>query len=315
MKIRFSAVVLFLIGLLCLTQAQVPMTGAGLGAPGGAAPFQGLGDLSLTGVKAYHSCARAYSAAYAAALGNMCIIADAATGATTCTLVAAATGFVNLTGTYCPGSTTPSAFCAANTSCVVKRFYDQSGATACNTTVACDVSQATAANMPALTFSALSGLPCATFSAASVMTSAATLTINSQPISQTMVARIQNSGGNNNIFGDSSGGFVFYYPGSANTVSFWGGGSIGNIAASSASFHMFQAGILGATSLFAVGSSQSSVSTGGDFYPTTSIEFGFSGFVGVLCEASVISTQLSGANMTSVYNNANSASGGYNGNL
>lgn len=114
--------------------------------------YQGPGDV-FGGGYAWFSCARAYNLAYANGTNPMCDLVDATTGAVAvCTLRAATTGFVDLTGNYCTGSTTPSLACAAAAggACRVKQAYDQTGNTRHST-------QATAANMLSLVFSASPG--------------------------------------------------------------------------------------------------------------------------------------------------------------
>jgi hypothetical protein len=72
----------------------------------------------------------------------------------------ATTGFVDLTA-YCPGSLTPAAACAAASggSCKVTKVYDQIGTN--------HFVQVTLANMPAIIFSAVNGLPALVCAAAS----------------------------------------------------------------------------------------------------------------------------------------------------
>jgi hypothetical protein len=210
---------------------------AALAGPSGGG-YQGPGDI-VGSATAFYSCARAYNAAYATATGNLCIIADVGTGLTTCTLVAATTGFVNLTGTYCGGST-PAAFCTAHTSCVVTQMYDQSGALACASSTACNLSQATLADMPALTFSALNSLPCLTSAANQSMTSTNPLTI-SQPWTFTAVAeRTGSFTTENDLIGNNGGGVnSFFTPATGHVELYILGGSTTVVAADSA-FHGLQ---------------------------------------------------------------------------
>jgi len=134
-------------------QVQQLLLGAGKGAPGGAA-YQGPGDV-VSGALVWGSTARAYNSAYANGTNPLADLKDLATGTVAiCTLRVATTGFVDLTGGYCIGSTTPSIACAAAAggSCIVSKVYDQTGN-------ARDYTQATAASMPGLIFGALNGLP------------------------------------------------------------------------------------------------------------------------------------------------------------
>lgn len=182
-------------------QAQLTLTGAGLGSPTVAAGYQGPGDVGLT-YSHFYSCARAYNATVAAAISNMCDLVDsAAPTVVICTLRTLSTGFVDLTA-YCPGSVTPAAKCAAATGavCNVSQVYDQVGA---NPAVV-----ATAVNQPQLTFSALNGLPgmtCAT-GAVCVPSSAGSVTI-AQPLTLTSVyKRTANPTTIGGIIGSTSAG-------------------------------------------------------------------------------------------------------------
>lgn len=121
---------------------------------GSAPSYQGPGDV-VSGALAWGSCARAYNTSYANGTNPLCDLVDATTGLVAiCTLRVLTTGFVDMVGNYCTGSTTPALACAAAAggSCKVSRAYDQSG----NTN---HFTQATPANMPGLVFSALNGLP------------------------------------------------------------------------------------------------------------------------------------------------------------
>lgn len=134
--------------------------------------YQGPGDV-VSGAALWGSCARAYNAAYANGTNLLCDLVDSAAPTTViCTLRVLTTGFVDLAGTYCTGSVTPLAKCAAATGavCNISKVYDQTGN-------ARDWTQATAANQPTLTFSALGGLPGMTFNAGSGQVNAAALTL------------------------------------------------------------------------------------------------------------------------------------------
>lgn len=132
--------------------------------------YQGPGDV-VSGATIFFSCARAYNAAYANGTNPLCDLVDsAAPTVVICTLRVATTGFADLTGTYCTGSVTPSAKCAAATGgvCNVQKMYDQSGA-------GNHATNNTAASQPVLTFSganSLPGLTCAAASATLLLTTA-----------------------------------------------------------------------------------------------------------------------------------------------
>ena len=108
-------------------------------------PYAGPGDVA-SGAFFFHSCGRAYSAAYAASGGAACDVVDTATGLITCTMHFLSTGFVNKTECSGVGQ-------SCQTACSVAKEYDQTG----NGNYG---SQATLADMPALAFNAQNGLPC-----------------------------------------------------------------------------------------------------------------------------------------------------------
>jgi len=133
--------------------------------------YQGPGDM-VSGAIVWGSCARVYNAAAASTSTSLCDLVAVTGGAAVCTLRGTASGFVDLAASYCAG-TTPSAACAAASggSCKVSKVYDQTG-------TGNHFTQATLGNMPALTFSALNGLPGLTF------TSAASSQINTPAMTQ-----------------------------------------------------------------------------------------------------------------------------------
>lgn len=114
------------------------------------ATYQGPGDVFSTGIYAWYSTARAYNAAYAAANGNMFKVVDTSTGTASCTVKAAASGYVDLTTAFCPDSA-PAVnlvtFCTVThaTGCSITTIYNQAG-----TGSGCDAVQATLASMPLL---------------------------------------------------------------------------------------------------------------------------------------------------------------------
>lgn len=137
-------ILLFLILLILPAFAQLPLTGAGKGAPGGGSSYTGVGD--IVAMQVYLGL-RCYNNAYS---GNVADIWDSATGNTTETLITCSSGgtlneTVNSLATTCSGG------------CRVKTLYDQSGNTNC-TGAACDVTQATNANRPTFTTSGCTGL-------------------------------------------------------------------------------------------------------------------------------------------------------------
>lgn len=166
---------LLVTGFVCVAQAQLPLTHGGKGAPV-ATSYVGPGDV-VSGASAWWSCARAYNAAYANGSNSLCDLVAVTGGASVCTLRVATTGFADLAGTYCAG-TDPAAACAAASggSCKVSKAYDQTGN-------ARDATQATLANMPAITFADLNSLPTLTFSSGSSTNLTAASFTATQPFS------------------------------------------------------------------------------------------------------------------------------------
>jgi hypothetical protein len=120
----------------------------------GAAPtYQGPGDV-VGSATFWGSCARVYSAAGASTSTSLCDLVAVTGGGAVCTLRGSSTGFVDLAGSYCAG-TTPAAACAAASggSCKVTKVYNQVSPGTL------DAVQATLANMPALAFAAINSFP------------------------------------------------------------------------------------------------------------------------------------------------------------
>jgi len=143
---RIISVLLFCAGLLCLAQAQVPMTGAGVGAPGGGAPaYTGPGDLTLSATFVAWYGFSCFTAAYS---GNVASIWDHATNNTTNTVITCSAGSLVTTSPSSLATT-----CAV--ACDVDVMYDQSG-THCDSSVACRADAAGMGAMPPLN---LTGAP------------------------------------------------------------------------------------------------------------------------------------------------------------
>jgi hypothetical protein len=281
------------------------------------AGYQGPGDV-IGSATAFYSCSRAYNAAYATATGNLCIIADAATGNTsTCTLVASTTGFVNLTGTYCGGST-PAAFCTAHTSCVVSTMYDQTAGNQCTASpTTCNIVQTTLANMPALTFSSLNSLPCVTMVAASALSTATPLNaIAAQPYTAAVVAKQTTTGSNPNIFGTGGGNPGQSY-GSGGSVAQIFAGTLLTAAETDNAYHGLQFIANGASSGITVDSTATTGNAGTSAWGAGGNHIvlgGGTAMIGSFCEGGVWPIAFTAGNQSSWFSNANGSSG-YNGGL
>jgi hypothetical protein len=183
---RLSLALAFLLALAGSSHAQGGMgPGPGMVHSTGSS-YSGPGDV-VSGATAWGSCARAYNAAYANGTNPLCDLVDTSAGGTAiCTLRVLTTGFVDLAGSYCTGSTTPAAACAAAAggACRVSKIYDQTGTTT-------GWVNATNSQRPVLTFSALNSLPGWTCTAAanSFLATNAAITIATPPITYVAVAK------------------------------------------------------------------------------------------------------------------------------
>ncbi len=202
---RRKVLLIFAFLWLAPASAQVPMTGAGMAVPAvAAATYQGPGDVFSTSAIGFWSCARVWNAAAASTSTNLCDINAVTGGAAVCTLRGSSTGFVDLAGSYCAG-TTPAAACAAASggSCIISKVYNQvSPGTA-------DLTQATAANMPPLVFSStpsstLPAISCGTAAQNLQVSSSSTIT-QSQPYTFSLVYR-RTDATSSIAFGPSAGG-------------------------------------------------------------------------------------------------------------
>ena len=153
---RLLGWILLLIGIGCLTQSQAfwQSRNSNYDRSTSSGSYQGPGDI-VSGAAAFWSCGRAYTAAFAATQGAICIVKDTATGLTSCTLNIGTNGFANLSANVCAGNTTSVlTFCTiTNVSCSISQMYDQTGN-------GVTLTQNTLANMPTLSFNVSNSLPC-----------------------------------------------------------------------------------------------------------------------------------------------------------
>lgn len=219
------------------------MTGGGLPTPSiVAASYQGPGDIT-TGAIAFYSCGRAYNLAYAQALGAACDVVDTATGLVTGTMHFLATGFVNTTELTGVGQ-------ACHVACSITKEYDQTG-------TGNDAVQATLANMPALTFNAQNGLPCAagTNNAAINLETAGAIT-QAAPFSETsVVERTGSFTTTQKISSNDTNVAGMNFTTSANTINSGIGGTARSLTANDNAFHALLSVASGTAPLFAINSS------------------------------------------------------------
>jgi hypothetical protein len=248
---RFFRLALLALALASPVQAQLLTTGAG-GGVAAAPSYQGPGDIA-SGAIAFYSTGRAYNAAYATAKSSLADLVDTATGLLTCTLKVGTNGYADLTTVYCPTLVPVSnvvTWCTTVGGCSVTKLYDQTG-------TGNHVLQATLANMPALTFNAQNGLPCAAGTGTSSLNlSTAGAISQNAPYSLTAVAertgsfttvqRILRNGTTNAA--------SLAYGGSANMITTNNGTSV-SLTASDNAFHAFLVVASVSAPLFAVDSS------------------------------------------------------------
>lgn len=238
-----------------LHAGTLPLLGAGLGAPAVVASFQGPGDI-VSGALIWGSCARVFNASLATTATSLCDLKDATTGTVSvCTLRGSSTGFVDLTGSYCVGSLTPTAACvaAAGGACKVSKVYDQTG-------TGNFWSTATAAAMPTLTFSALNGLPGIQCAGACVFPTPSIT--QSQPFSVSYVAeRTGNLTTAQNVLSTSGGVVRVGFSASTNTATIVAGSAI-TATASDSAFHATQGVINGASSSLVIDGSATTGNAG-----------------------------------------------------
>lgn len=248
----------FLLTLCVSAQAQLNGGGTGFPGPGMTASASYSGPVDVVGSPLYAYALRAISSADRGnAIINLCDdaganCADIATDATT--------GAMNNPGTLGANN------CATSNTCRVKTWYDRSGANSCGGS-ACNVTQATTANMPTLTWSCINSKPCLVFGATHWLGSAATapsftggtLSAVSQRTGAFTTAANIISVGNTGSQGNLN------YRQVANTLQMFlgtAGQTVGNITDSN--YHTFQAVFNGASSVLVCGGGAgSNCSTGG----------------------------------------------------
>lgn len=178
---------------------QMSLLGAGA-PPSGGTTYQGPGDV-VSGATVFGSCARVYTAALATSSTLLCDLVAVTGGAAVCTLQATTTGFVDLAGSYCPGSLTPAAACAAASggSCKVTKVYDQTG-------TGNHFTQAVLGSMPAFNLSGLNSLPSmrTTSAGASILTSVTSFTQSNGFTWSGVTQRTGNIANPNNLIGSSA---------------------------------------------------------------------------------------------------------------
>ncbi len=297
-----------LIGCLSLVvagvppRAQVPMTGAGLGAPGGSPPPTFTGPLDVvSGAKGWWGMRAASTADRGNKLVNVCNPSDVAcvdmvSDATTGDLVVTTVGGLD---------------CSIVT-CTIKTFYDRSGALFGNGAVAWDMTQATIGNRAQFKTSAIGSKPCALFSGvAPYATTNGSASTIAQPFTFSAVANrtgsISTSGGILNFVGAS---WVAFSDGVANQITANSGTSI-TVTAADSSFHAIQyIGNSTSSDLYIDGSSNVANSGTNSLGSNVSMNIGRQTFgpllTGYYCEGGVWPTGFNGTQKSNMNSNQRS---------
>jgi Alpha-L-arabinofuranosidase B, catalytic len=222
---------------------------------GGSASFTGPGDIVASATAFWGL--RAYNAAYATSNGKLVNVVRAS-DSHTCDLLAASTGGVGLTANCSSGADngqSATAFCNSTT-CSVTEAYDQTGS-------GNNVTQSTGADQPTITFNCINtSLPCMTFSGSSQFLQGSGITVN-QPFTVSYVAeRTGNFNNGGSTFGSHNGVVSLGFQNNANQVyMFAGAATIVGTAADSAA-HIVQNVFNGASSIFNIDGTGTTVSPG-----------------------------------------------------
>lgn len=288
-------------GLVCLSQAQVPMTGAGKGVPGAVA-YQGPGDV-VSGAL-WWAGLRGYNTAYTGNAANICTPLDAV-----CLDVTIVGGALNTTtlGTLACNNLT--------TICTVKILYDQSGNSNCGGP--CDFTQATIASRPIYVASgaangcSTTAFPCMAFVSGTpgLISPNFSPVAVSQPYTASGVVNRTGDTGNFRDWVTLTGTTLVGAPGSANTMRMSAGAEL-DATASDNAFHAIQALFDTTCNLYIDGGGNTGacgsdpVQNGATF--RIGSNFSASGYTGKVLEAGLWSVGFSAGNLTSMNSNQHS---------
>jgi hypothetical protein len=315
----------FLIALAALVGAVVSPVSAQLGGglmfpgPGhgvssGGGSYTGPGDI-VSGASAWWGL-RAYSAAYATALGNIADIVDTATGGSLCTMKAKATGDADLTSLSCVGGTVSvTTFCTVThaAGCSVAKLYDQTGN-------GFFLTNSTLSKMPTLVLGSVSGLasnrPSMVFASASTQNLTSPLQLATpQPMTLTGVANRSGTSAGAIVASDTSNNAELRLD-TAGTILIYSGGTPASQSETDGAWHSF-AGVFtttGAASFVNVdGSSGTGASVGTNGYSagTSHARMGNNAFGstmnGNVQEGGVWPSALSGTQISNLYNGTGGA--------
>lgn len=312
---------LLIIGALCIAQEervsafwQSRDSNYNVNITGAAAGYSGPGDV-VGSAFVFYSSARAYNAAYANGTNPLADIVDTATGLAACTIQVKTNGFADLTSAVCPtGSPTVgvTTFCTVThaAGCSVTKIYDQTGN-------GFHLTQATLADMPVLSLSALNSLPCLLGNGSSTFLDNAVVTgAPAQPFSFSAVGKRtanftsqQSYFGTNNVTGVLAG-----WASSANTLQYYASTAVTNATATDNAFHAMQTAFNGASSFIYVdgtltnaNTSPGSTGLGSHFILLNDIYNLF--LSGPVCEMGVWSVAFTSGNYTGLNSNQHGTNG------
>lgn len=306
-----SSLALYLCLLSSVLAQSIPFPGPGMPASAGAS-YQGPGDV-IGSASFWGSCARAYNAAYANGTNPLCDLVDsAAPTVVICTLRAATTGFVDLTGAYCTGSVTPAVKCAAATGgvCNVSKVYDQTGNG--NHPV-----NTTAASQPVLTFTGLNSLPGLTcVNASNTLLAVASFTL-AQPFSIAAVYQRSSGTAQGGVLASNSNTLGLYAGnGVANRVDLSAGTTTSLTGVNDGAYHAAQAIINGASpnSIMAADGASNTGSSGAGAFSASILRLcrGSVTLQGFIMEAGIWSGAWNSTQWGNINTNAHSSTSGYN---
>jgi hypothetical protein len=233
-------------------------------------------------------------------------------GAAVCTLKLSTSGFSDVTSNYCAGTTVPLACAAASGgACKITKYYNQV------TPGTDDLVMTTLAQMPAITFGGLNGLPIGTGVSANstnIATGATAYTL-AQPFSYSAVAIRTNAASAGGIASNNTVTPNFLFQ-TANDVRMGAGSNIDETAADNA-WHSLQPVFNNTSSAFMVdGTANTALSVGTSAFTSQQLKLFRStsgtSLDGSIAEFIVYASALSGTDSTALCHNENSATLGYN---
>jgi len=274
------------------------------------ASYTGPGDV-VAGAYAWWGL-RAYTAAYAAATGNIADLVAVTGGGAVCTLKAATDGTADIVGTYCSATTVPLACAAASGgSCKISKLYDQTGGGR-------DLVQATLATMPALIFGPVTGLasnrPAMVFANAQFLGRTTAFGIAAQPLTMSVVS-IRTSGTTDvGMLAGSTGNDAEMILQGATVASIFAGSPTLTATTTNNAWHSFHGVFSGASSAVNVDGTNTTGTTGtgaingaaGIWLGRDSFQASGSWWVGNINEAGIYTSALTPTNMTNLSSNQHS---------